>query len=157
MAYKTLLQTHKGQCCVISGESGAGKTETAKLIVEQLLAMCKGTGTLEQRIMQVNPLLEAFGNARTVINDNSSRFGKYLDVKFGYYGEVLGAQMSEYLLEKSRVVRQADGERNFHVFYYMFHGLDSEVSRLYILFRSLHAHRNFYTDSLLGKDPARAC
>eukprot|EP00041_Stephanoeca_diplocostata_P037620 m.1430320 g.1430320 ORF g.1430320 m.1430320 type:complete len:1775 (-) comp25073_c0_seq5:163-5487(-) len=119
-AYKTLLMSHKHQCCVISGESGSGKTETAKFLVGHLLSMCKGTGTLEQQILQVNPLLEAFGNACTVINDNSSRFGKYLDIKFGFFGDVLGASLSEYLLEKSRVVRQGDGERNFHVFYYLF-------------------------------------
>ena len=117
------LIQHKHQCCVISGESGAGKTETAKFLVEHLLSMCKGSGKLEERIMQVNPLLEAFGNAKTIINDNSSRFGKYLDIKFGFYGEVLGATLSEYLLEKSRVVRQGDGERNFHIFYYIFAGL----------------------------------
>eukprot|EP00730_Choanoeca_flexa_P008283 TRINITY_DN12472_c0_g2_i1.p1 TRINITY_DN12472_c0_g2~~TRINITY_DN12472_c0_g2_i1.p1 ORF type:complete len:1505 (+),score=543.11 TRINITY_DN12472_c0_g2_i1:223-4737(+) len=122
-AYKSLLANHKNQCVVISGESGAGKTETAKLIVEHMLAMCKGTGALEQRIVEVNPLLEAFGNAKTVINDNSSRFGKYLEIKFGFFGEVLGAHLAEYLLEKSRVVRQADGEQNFHVFYYLFAGL----------------------------------
>mmetsp|Transcript_15063 Transcript_15063/g.38690 ORF Transcript_15063/g.38690 Transcript_15063/m.38690 type:complete len:1623 (+) Transcript_15063:291-5159(+) len=119
-AYKSVLLSHRHQCIVISGESGAGKTETAKFLVGHLLSMCKGEGTLEQKIMQVNPLLEAFGNARTVINDNSSRFGKYLDIKFGFFGEVLGASLSEYLLEKSRVVRQGDGERNFHVFYYLF-------------------------------------
>ena len=123
---RSRLIQHKHQCCVISGESGAGKTETAKFLVEHLLSMCKGSGKLEERIMQVNPLLEAFGNAKTVINDNSSRFGKYLDIKFGFYGEVLGATLSEYLLEKSRVVRQGDGERNFHIFYYIFAGLSEE-------------------------------
>lgn len=129
-AYKNLLISHKNQCCVISGESGAGKTETAKYLVEHLLSMCKGSGKLEERIMQVNPLLEAFGNAKTVINDNSSRFGKYLDIKFGFYGEVLGASLSEYLLEKSRVVRQGDGERNFHVFYYLFSSKIKEAHNL---------------------------
>lgn len=114
IAYKSLLQDHKHQCCVISGESGAGKTETAKFLVAHLLALCHGHGQLEQRILMINPLLEAFGNAKTAINDNSSRFGKYLEIKFGFYGEVLGARIQEYLLEKSRVVRQGDGEQNFH-------------------------------------------
>eukprot|EP00039_Didymoeca_costata_P009140 m.120959 g.120959 ORF g.120959 m.120959 type:complete len:1511 (-) comp14377_c0_seq1:178-4710(-) len=129
VAYKHVVQAHQNQCCVISGESGSGKTETSKFIVSHLLALCKGTGTLEQRILQVNPLLEAFGNARTAINDNSSRFGKYLDIKFGFYGQVLGARQSEYLLEKSRVVVQGDGERNFHVFYYLFSGLSKEKKK----------------------------
>lgn len=126
LAYKDVLASHNNQCCVISGESGSGKTETAKFIVSHLLSMCKGSGGLEQRIVQVNPLLEAFGNAKTIINDNSSRFGKYLDIKFGFFGNVLGAGLSEYLLEKSRVVSQGDGERNFHVFYYLFAGLAAD-------------------------------
>lgn len=78
-------------------------------------------------------MLEAFGNAGTQINDNSSRFGKYLEIKFGFFGDVLGARLAEYLLEKSRVVRQGDGERNFHVFYYLFAGLPESALKKYHL------------------------
>ena len=112
-----------------SGESGAGKTESAKFIIRQIIKLCQGGGVvngsdqreLENKILQVNPVLEAFGNARTNMNDNSSRFGKYTELIFeGSQGTVLGARISEYLLEKSRVVAQAPGERNFHILYYLF-------------------------------------
>ncbi|XP_072166976.1 myosin-IIIb-like [Diadema setosum] len=116
----------KNQCIVISGESGAGKTESTKLIIKQLIDLCKGKSQLEQQILQVNPLLEAFGNAQTVMNDNSSRFGKYIQLKF-QDGAVMGAKISEYLLEKSRVVFQNPGEENFHIFYYMLAGLSDEM------------------------------
>ncbi|MEQ2214087.1 Myosin-IIIb, partial [Xenoophorus captivus] len=79
--------------------------------------------TLREKILQVNPLVEAFGNACTAINDNSSRFGKYLEMKFTPTGAVIGAKISEYLLEKSRVIKQAQGEKNFHIFYYIYAGL----------------------------------
>ncbi|XP_017583051.1 PREDICTED: myosin-IIIb-like, partial [Corvus brachyrhynchos] len=113
-----------------SGESGAGKTESTKFLLQHIMNLCKGNLQLEQRILQVNPLLEAFGNAQTVMNDNSSRFGKYIQLRF-QKNTVQGAKLSEYLLEKSRVVQQDTGERNFHIFYYMFAGLSSEQKEIY--------------------------
>ncbi|NXL91881.1 MYO3B protein, partial [Alectura lathami] len=113
-----------------SGESGAGKTESTKLLLQHIMNLCKGNSQLEQQILQVNPLLEAFGNAQTVMNDNSSRFGKYIQLRF-QNNTVRGAKLSEYLLEKSRVVQQDAGERNFHIFYYMFAGLSSEEKEMY--------------------------
>ncbi|NXP45481.1 MYO3B protein, partial [Heliornis fulica] len=113
-----------------SGESGAGKTESTKLLLKHIMNLCKGNSQLEQQILQVNPLLEAFGNAQTVMNDNSSRFGKYIQLRF-QNNTVRGAKLNEYLLEKSRVVKQDTGERNFHIFYYMFAGLSSEKKEMY--------------------------
>jgi hypothetical protein len=117
----------KNQCCIVSGESGAGKTESAKYVIRQLIQLCRdrtsgsgSNGDLEDSILQVNPILEAFGNAQTNMNDNSSRFGKYTELVFGTEWAVLGAKISEYLLEKSRVVYQAPGEANFHFLSYMF-------------------------------------
>ncbi|XP_037705601.1 myosin-IIIb isoform X2 [Choloepus didactylus] len=108
----------------ISGESGSGKTESAHLIVQHLTFLGKANNqTLREKILQVNSLVEAFGNACTAINDNSSRFGKYLEMMFTPTGAVMGARISEYLLEKSRVIKQAVGEKNFHIFYYIYAGL----------------------------------
>ncbi|KAJ8278097.1 hypothetical protein GJAV_G00083790 [Gymnothorax javanicus] len=124
IAYQSMVSYNADQCIVISGESGAGKTESAHLLVQQLTVLGKANNrTLQEKILQVNNLVEAFGNACTVINDNSSRFGKYLEMKFTCGGTVVGAQISEYLLEKSRVIHQALGERNFHIFYYIYAGL----------------------------------
>ncbi|XP_058879175.1 myosin-IIIa-like isoform X2 [Acipenser ruthenus] len=124
IAYQSLVSYNADQCIVISGESGAGKTESAHLLVQQLTVLGKANNrTLQEKILLVNSLVEAFGNACTVINDNSSRFGKYLEMKFTCGGTVVGAQISEYLLEKSRVNHQALGERNFHIFYYVYAGL----------------------------------
>ncbi|PFX20078.1 Myosin-IIIb [Stylophora pistillata] len=137
-AYQAILgvggASPTGQCCVISGESGAGKTESAKLLISHLVELSRGTSQLEQQILQVNPLLEAFGNAQTLMNDNSSRFGKYIQLKF-QQGMVIGAKISEYLLEKSRVVRQSRGEENFHIFYYLFAGLSADEHCKYGLTR----------------------
>ncbi|XP_070842280.1 myosin-IIIa isoform X3 [Chaetodon trifascialis] len=124
VAYQSMVSYNADQCVVISGESGAGKTEGAHLLVQQLTVLGKANNrTLQEKILLVNSLVEAFGNACTVINDNSSRFGKYLEMKFTCGGTVVGAQISEYLLEKSRVIHQAVGERNFHIFYYIYAGL----------------------------------
>ncbi|XP_059039875.1 myosin-IIIa isoform X1 [Mustela lutreola] len=124
LGYQSMVTHNSDQCIVISGESGAGKTESAHLLVQQLTVLGKANNrTLQEKILQVNNLVEAFGNASTIINDNSSRFGKYLEMKFSSSGAVVGAQISEYLLEKSRVIRQALGEKNFHIFYYIYAGL----------------------------------
>ncbi|KAL5482212.1 hypothetical protein EMCRGX_G022508 [Ephydatia muelleri] len=130
--YHQMMTSGKNQCCVISGESGAGKTESCKHIVAHLIELSRVKSVLEQRILQVNPLLEAFGNAKTLMNDNSSRFGKYLQLKFKG-GHVTGAKINEYLLEKSRVVFQNRGEQNFHIFYNFLVGLDSERRTQYRL------------------------
>ncbi|XP_048726138.1 myosin-IIIb isoform X3 [Caretta caretta] len=123
-AYQGMVTFSKDQCIIISGESGAGKTESAHLIVQHLTFLGKANNrALREKILQVNPLVEAFGNACTAINDNSSRFGKYLEMLFTPTGAVMGAKISEYLLEKSRVIKQAVGEKNFHIFYYIYAGL----------------------------------
>uniref|UniRef100_A0A8D0GXW8 non-specific serine/threonine protein kinase n=1 Tax=Sphenodon punctatus TaxID=8508 RepID=A0A8D0GXW8_SPHPU len=123
-AYQGMVTFSKDQCIIISGESGAGKTESAHLIVQHLTFLGKANNrALREKILQVNPLFEAFGNACTAINDNSSRFGKYLEMMFTPTGAVMGAKISEYLLEKSRVIKQAIGEKNFHIFYYIYAGL----------------------------------
>ncbi|TRY60838.1 hypothetical protein DNTS_026778 [Danionella cerebrum] len=127
----------KNQCIVISGESGAGKTESTKLLLRHIMELCKANSQLEQQILQVNPLLEAFGNAQTVMNDNSSRFGKYIQLRF-HNSSVKGAKINEYLLEKSRVVQQDEGEQNFHIFYFMLAGISPEDKEMYGLLDPTH-------------------
>ncbi|ELU10798.1 hypothetical protein CAPTEDRAFT_115466 [Capitella teleta] len=146
-AYQNLCRTGNNQCCVISGESGAGKTESTKIVVQHITQLCKHeSSALHAKIVQVNPLLEAFGNAKTAINDNSSRFGKYIEIKFNTEGGLLGGKISEYLLEKSRVVGRGKGERNFHIFYYMFAGLSPEQLKHNLLDKPEY-HRNVGTTS----------
>eukprot|EP00039_Didymoeca_costata_P021881 m.3158 g.3158 ORF g.3158 m.3158 type:complete len:1082 (-) comp2700_c0_seq1:73-3318(-) len=119
-SYENMLRDKKNQSFVICGESGAGKSESTKVIIGQIIELCKaGKKELEGRIQQLNPLLEAYGNAKTVMNNNSSRFGKYIELKFDTTGAVVGAELSEYLLEKSRVCQQNAGEQNYHIFYYL--------------------------------------
>ncbi|RLM00681.1 hypothetical protein CFD26_102581 [Aspergillus turcosus] len=120
-AYYNMKSYKDNQCVIISGESGAGKTEAAKRIMQYIASVSGGTDSsiqhTKEMVLATNPLLESFGNAKTLRNNNSSRFGKYLELEFNANGEPVGANITNYLLEKSRVVGQITNERNFHIFY----------------------------------------
>uniref|UniRef100_A0A8C0VH43 Myosin heavy chain 11 n=1 Tax=Cyanistes caeruleus TaxID=156563 RepID=A0A8C0VH43_CYACU len=135
-AYRSMLQDREDQSILCTGESGAGKTENTKKVIQYLAVVAsshKGkkdtsvTGELEKQLLQANPILEAFGNAKTVKNDNSSRFGKFIRINFDVTGYIVGANIETYLLEKSRAIRQAKDERTFHIFYYLIAGASEQM------------------------------
>ncbi|XP_020257832.1 myosin-2-like [Asparagus officinalis] len=115
-AYSEMMRDGKKQSIIVSGESGSGKTETAKFAMQYLAAVGGGSG-IEEEVLQTNLILESFGNAKTLRNDNSSRFGKLIEINFSKAGKICGAEIQTFLLEKSRVVQRAIGERSYHVFY----------------------------------------
>ena len=122
-AYRDMLNNRQDQSLLITGESGAGKTENTKKVIQYIATIAGRSNTqgshgeIEAQLLECNPLLEAFGNAKTNRNDNSSRFGKFIRLQFTSGGQVAGASISSYLLEKNRVIFQAKGERSFHIFY----------------------------------------
>nr|XP_057947426.1 unconventional myosin-X isoform X3 [Doryrhamphus excisus] len=140
--YRCIWKRHDSQCVLISGESGAGKTESTKLLLQFLSVMSQNsagtppserTTRVEQAIVQSSPIMEAFGNAKTVYNNNSSRFGKFIQLHFSESGNIQGGCVIDYLLEKNRVVRQNPGERNYHIFYALLAGANKEHKSLYFL------------------------
>ncbi|XP_018304512.1 myosin heavy chain, muscle isoform X6 [Mycetomoellerius zeteki] len=131
-AYVNMLTNNENQSMLITGESGAGKTENTKKVIAYFATVGASTkkdkevdtkkGSLEDQVVQTNPVLEAFGNAKTVRNDNSSRFGKFIRIHFGPSGKLAGADIETYLLEKARVISQQTLERSYHIFYQMMSG-----------------------------------
>lgn len=131
-AYKQMQRDGGNQTIIVSGESGAGKTVSAKYIMRYYASVQDESShshemsEIEHRILATNPIMEAFGNAKTTRNDNSSRFGKYLSISFNKENQILGAQIKTYLLERSRLVFQPAQERNYHIFYQLLQGLTPE-------------------------------
>jgi len=147
-AFLNLRDQGQDQCIIISGESGAGKTEASKLIMEYIAAVSGSSlevDKVKSKLLESNPLLEAFGNAKTTRNDNSSRFGKYMDLQFDFLGNPIGGMITTYLLEKSRVVNPAKDERTFHIFYHLLGGADKA------LLNELHLTNNFNDYEYLKK------
>ena len=149
-AYQDLIIDKRSQSIIVTGESGAGKTEATKIILSYLAKWkddfssmksqkdladssnyLSNEASLEKQVLDSNPLLEAFGNAKTVMNNNSSRFGKFIQVNVDSSGKITSATIKSYLLEKSRIVHQNSKERNFHIFYYIF--LDEKIIEFYEL------------------------
>jgi myosin-5 len=130
-SYKDMIENGKNQTFIISGDSGSGKTESAKYLINYLINSSKGE--INNYIMDGNEILESFGNAKTSKNDNSSRFGKLISINFSKEGKILDAHFETYLLEKSRLVKISQNERNYHIFYQLILGLNEDEKNKYCL------------------------
>uniref|UniRef100_A0A8C7URN3 Unconventional myosin-VI n=1 Tax=Oncorhynchus mykiss TaxID=8022 RepID=A0A8C7URN3_ONCMY len=149
-AYRDMRVLKMSQSIIVSGESGAGKTENTKFVL-RYLTTSYGTGQdIDERIVEANPLLEAFGNAKTVRNNNSSRFGKFVEIHFNEKNTVVGGFVSHYLLEKSRICQQSQEERNYHIFYRLCAGASEDIRTKFHL-ESPDAFRHLKAGPL--KDP----
>ncbi|XP_049825611.1 myosin heavy chain, muscle isoform X2 [Aethina tumida] len=146
-AYVNMLTNHENQSMLITGESGAGKTENTKKVIAYFATVGASTkkteeqikkGNLEDQVVQTNPVLEAFGNAKTVRNDNSSRFGKFIRIHFGPTGKLAGADIETYLLEKARVISQQSLERSYHIFYQMMSGSVKGLKEMCLLSNNIN-------------------
>ncbi|XP_034099098.1 myosin heavy chain, muscle isoform X26 [Drosophila nasuta] len=149
-AYVDMLTNHVNQSMLITGESGAGKTENTKKVIAYFATVGASTkkdesqknkGSLEDQVVQTNPVLEAFGNAKTVRNDNSSRFGKFIRIHFGPTGKLAGADIETYLLEKARVISQQSLERSYHIFYQIMSGAVAGVKDYCLLSNNIYDYR----------------
>ncbi|XP_032591829.1 myosin heavy chain, muscle isoform X20 [Drosophila grimshawi] len=150
-AYVDMLTNHVNQSMLITGESGAGKTENTKKVIAYFATVGASTkkdesqknkGSLEDQVVQTNPVLEAFGNAKTVRNDNSSRFGKFIRIHFGPTGKLAGADIETYLLEKARVISQQSLERSYHIFYQIMSGAVAGVKDMCFLSDNIYDYFN---------------
>ncbi|XP_053958264.1 myosin heavy chain, muscle isoform X2 [Anastrepha ludens] len=150
-AYVDMLTNHVNQSMLITGESGAGKTENTKKVIAYFATVGASTkkdesqknkGSLEDQVVQTNPVLEAFGNAKTVRNDNSSRFGKFIRIHFGPSGKLAGADIETYLLEKARVISQQSLERSYHIFYQIMSGSVPGVKDVCFLTDNIYDYYN---------------
>ncbi|XP_044252373.1 myosin heavy chain, muscle isoform X22 [Tribolium madens] len=167
-AYVNMLTNHENQSMLITGESGAGKTENTKKVIAYFATVGASTkkseeqakkGNLEDQVVQTNPVLEAFGNAKTVRNDNSSRFGKFIRIHFGPTGKLAGADIETYLLEKARVISQQSLERSYHIFYQMMSGAVKGLKENCLLTDNVYDY-NFVSQgkvTIPGVDDAEEC
>lgn len=128
-AYRDMKVLKMSQSIIVSGESGAGKTENTKFVLRYLTTTYGSGQDIDERIVEANPLLEAFGNAKTVRNNNSSRFGKFVEIHFNEKNAVVGGFVSHYLLEKSRICMQSNDERNYHIFYRLCAGASEDIKK----------------------------
>merc|ERR1711881_373275 len=146
-AYTEMLLNRENQSMLITGESGAGKTVNTKKVIQYFSLVAageksSGKQSLEDQIVAANPAMEAFGNAKTTRNDNSSRFGKFIRIHFGATGKLSSGDIETYLLEKSRVIFQLQGERSYHVFYQILSGKKPELIEKQLLVQDPYAYSN---------------